>query len=105
MAFRAAVRGAERCDGVIAVGGDIPPELRANPAARFPRVLLARGTGDEWYTQSKMDEDLAFLRSIDARVDCLVFNGGHEWTEEVRQAAGTFLASISSSIGAAVRRP
>ncbi len=96
MAYRAAARGAAACGGVIAVGGDIPPELRAAPAARFPRVLLARGARDDWYTQEKMDEDVRFLRSIDVRVECLVFDGGHEWTDEVRQAAGTFLASISA---------
>ncbi len=97
-AFRAAVRGVERCDGVMAVGGDIPPELRADSASRFPRVLLARGTGDEWYTQEKMNEDLAFLEAIAARVDCLVFPGGHEWTDDVRQAAGRFLASVRADL-------
>ncbi len=94
MAFRAAVRGTAACDGVIAIGGDIPPELRSDGSARFPRVLLARGASDEWYTQEKMDEDARFLEGIGARVERLVFAGGHEWTDEVREAAGRFLASV-----------
>src|SRR5688500_4575442 len=37
-AFRAAVRGRRRSAAVIAVGGDVPPELLADESARFPRV-------------------------------------------------------------------
>src|SRR5262245_16784392 len=41
MAFRAAVHGRAHADAVIAVGGDVPPELLDDPGAEFPRVLLA----------------------------------------------------------------
>ena len=47
MAFRAALRGRRRAAGVIAAGGDVPPELLADAALRFPPVLVARGTRDD----------------------------------------------------------
>jgi predicted esterase len=50
MAFRAAVRGRRAAAGVIAVGGDIPPELLSDPRAAFPPVFLLRGARDEWFT-------------------------------------------------------
>lgn len=36
MAFRAGVRCRRRASGIIAVGGDVPPELPADAALRFP---------------------------------------------------------------------
>ena len=50
MAFRSGVRGRRRASGIIAVGGDVPPELLADGTIEFPAVLLARGETDEWYT-------------------------------------------------------
>ena len=43
MAFRAGVLGARKADAVLALGGDVPPELLADDRRSFPRVLLARG--------------------------------------------------------------
>jgi predicted esterase len=91
MAFRAAVLGRVRPDGVVAVGGDVPPELLAGDEPRFPSVLLARGERDEWYTQSKLDADLAALASRGVAVQPLVFDGGHEWNDRVTAAAGAFI--------------
>ena len=34
MAFRAAMSGGKACDGVVALGGDIPPELLARDRRR-----------------------------------------------------------------------
>jgi predicted esterase len=89
MAFRAAVRGGGA--GVIAVGGDVPPELLADPAARFPRVLLARGQRDEWYSAAAHAADVAALRARRVEVEPLVYDGAHEWTPEVSAAAGAWL--------------
>ena len=94
MAFRAAVRGSARASGVIAVGGDIPAELLADPASRFPRVLLIRGATDDWYTATKLDADLSALRARGDDPEAFTHHGGHEWTGEVAAAAGRFLASI-----------
>jgi predicted esterase len=89
MAFRAAVRlGAA---GVIAVGGDVPPELLRDPSPGFPPVLLVRGADDLLYTAAQFDADLAALRERGARVEAVVFAGGHEWTTAVSDAAARWL--------------
>ena len=78
------------CAGLILLGGDVPPEVK-NDGARMPPVLLARGTRDDWYTQEKFDADVAFLTPRTS-VTQLVFEGGHEWSDAFRAAAGEFLA-------------
>lgn len=94
MAFRAAACGQFRACGVIAVGGDVPPELIADSATRFPPALLVRGARDEWLTQSRFDADAAALRSRGVAVETLVVDGAHEWTAEVSAAAGEFLHTL-----------
>jgi predicted esterase len=96
MAFRAAVGGRHRCSGVIAVGGDVPPELLAAPEARCPFVLLARGARDEWLTAEAFRRDLNALstRVPGPRVRALEFEGAHEWNGAVAEAAADFLASL-----------
>jgi predicted esterase len=91
MAFRAAVRGRGRAAGVIAVGGDVPPELLADSSATFPPVLLLRGARDEWYTQAKYDADVAALRQRGAAVQPVTCDAAHEWTAEVSTHAATAL--------------
>lgn len=88
MAARAAA--AVSCAGLIMLGGDIPPEVKAAEDVRLPPVLLGRGTRDEWYTDEKFKHDLSFLEGR-TRVTRCVFAGGHEWTDEFRHAAGEFL--------------
>lgn len=92
MAFRAAVLGSARASGVVAVGGDIPPELLADSASCFPRVLLIRGATDDWYTAQKLDADMSALRARGEDPESFTHHGGHEWTGEVAMAAGDFLA-------------
>ncbi len=95
MAFRAAMRGRTAAAGVIAVGGDVPPELLADPSAPFPRVLLARGEREDWYTDEKLQADVQALTGRGVQVTPLVYDAGHEWTHEVAVAAGQFLAGVS----------
>lgn len=92
MAWRAGVLGGHPCDGVIALAGDVPPELAEVPDWGVRRALLVRGTGDTWYTAEKEAEDLALLRKKGVAVETCVFAGGHEWSAEARRAAGEFLA-------------
>jgi predicted esterase len=94
MAFRAAVRGLRRPAGVIAIGGDVPPELLADRAAAFPRILLARATRDEWLTEAKFTADVAALTARGVELRPLVYEGTHEWNEAVSAAAGEFLAAL-----------
>ena len=96
MAFRSALRGRRPAAGVIAVGGDVPPELLLDPTAAFPFVLLARGARDEWLTSHKFRADLNALaeRTPAGRVRALEFDGGHEWNDAVAEEAGDFLESV-----------
>ena len=94
MAYRAAAGGG-RASGVIALAGDIPPELR-NGSTRFPAVLVARGQDDTWYTDDVMSRDVEFLNSRRVPVETLTFDGGHEWTDAFRKAAGRFLQHVSA---------
>ena len=95
MAYRAAVRRGHPCAGVIALAGDVPPELQEDSSISWPRVFVGRGRNDSWYTQAIMDADLAFLRAAGGSVESLVFAGGHEWTDGFRAAAGRFLAGCT----------
>jgi predicted esterase len=94
MAYRAASLSLHDCEGVIALGGDVPAEVEDPNARRIPRVLIGRGTSDDWYTESKFENDLAVLARIGSKVETCVFDGGHEWTEVFRETAGAFLAEL-----------
>ncbi len=95
MAFRAALAGAHPAAGLVAVGGDVPPELRGDTRLPWPRVLLATGARDEWYSPARLaaDFELVSARRRDSRT--LVFDGGHEWHAELVAAAAAFLAEIA----------
>jgi predicted esterase len=94
MAFRAGVRGRRRASGVVAVGGDVPPELLDDPALAFPAVLLARGERDDWYTTARLEADVKALRARGSHVEPLVHPAGHEWTPDVAGAAAAFILGI-----------
>jgi predicted esterase len=90
MAFRAAAHLPD-CSGIIALGGDIPPEIRAS-SRQLPPVLIGRGKSDEWYTSAKLATDLAWLESMDIDATICEYEGGHDWTDEFRAVSSTFLA-------------
>lgn len=92
MAFRGAVRGRRRAEGVIAVGGDIPPELLTDAACEFPATLLMRGERDQWYSAAKLEADVTALRERGVSARSLVYAAAHEWTPDVSAAASTFIA-------------
>jgi predicted esterase len=91
MAFRAAVRSKYRVAGVIALGGDVPPELDARALATVNAALIGRGSADQWYGSKTLASDVERLRSARVRVFVEEFDGGHEWTEEFSRAAERFL--------------
>lgn len=93
MAWRAAA--AIRCDAVVILGGDSPPDL--TPDQPLPPVLLGRGSTDAWYTEEKFKKDLSFLG--DHPVETFLFEGGHEWTGAFREAAGRFLEERARDSG------
>jgi predicted esterase len=91
MAYRAAVNATRGVAGVVAVGGDIPPELTPGALQRLPAALIARGKSDDWYTKEKFADDERRLRDCSVSVRALDFNAGHEWSSEVVAAASDFL--------------
>jgi predicted esterase len=97
MTFRAAAASARPVAGVIAVGGDVPPEIDAASLARAQRALVCRGASDEWYTDTKFQHDISRLRESGVTVHAVTFEGGHEWSDAVLKNAATFLRELGES--------
>jgi predicted esterase len=95
MAWRAAAHSGHACAGVIALGGDMPPDVADDPSAPLPPALVARGLRDEWFTREKMDRDLQCLRARGTPARSLEFDGGHEWGEGFFATAGEFLRGLT----------
>ena len=91
MAYRAGVLGRHRAAGIVALGGDIPPDVKQADAGPFPRLLIGAGDSDFWYTPAKLDADVHWLASREIPVDVVRYQGGHVWTDEFRAAVGTWL--------------
>jgi len=103
MAYRAAVRGKHPASGILALAGDIPPELKeSRETDRWPPVLVGVGEDETWYAPGKVANDRRFLSASNIPHEIVVFHGGHEWTDEFRDAAGRWLRDRASS---APRRP
>jgi predicted esterase len=95
MAFRAAASGRHQPAGIIALGGDVPPELDPQAVARIPHALIGRGEDDDWYTAQKFADDEARLRAAGTNVVVTTFDGGHEWTADFNRVAAAFLARLA----------
>ena len=100
MAYRATAASGHPCHGLISLAGDVPPDVAANgqglPRGGLPPVLVGRGTEDTWYSEEKMDADLAALEELGADVTTCVFEGGHDWTPDFYAAAGAFLRRVDA---------
>lgn len=97
MAYRAGVLGRHTVAGVIAIGGDVPPDTRVVPASRWPRVLVAAGASDHWFTPEKVAADEAFLRAHGVVHEVLRYDAGHMITDEVRARVQAFVGAPRSS--------
>jgi predicted esterase len=97
MAFRAAADHPDDCAGIVALGADVPPDVRAATAS-LPPVLLGRGSTEEWYTEERMRSDVAWLRGIGTDLTLCEYAGGHEWTDAFRSAAAAFLTRRAASV-------
>lgn len=93
MAYRAAAFAGRPCDGLIVLAGDVPPDV-APVAAQLPKILLGRGTKDQWYTAEKAARDLEVLNAAGADVVEHVFDGGHDWHADFVSHAGAFLDEL-----------
>jgi predicted esterase len=94
MAYRAGLLGRRTCTAIVACGGDVPPELTAADLRPWPRILAATGRGDAWYTPDKLGRDMEFVRTRRPDARALVFEGGHEWSDALVEAAGSLLAGL-----------
>lgn len=95
MAYRAAALGRHGARGVVALAGDVPPELAHGDFAAFPPVLIGGGERDERYTAAVQEADVALLETRDVAVESVRFPGGHEWTPRFRSAVGAFLERLA----------
>ncbi len=95
MAYRAARAGRRPVHGIMAIAGDLPPELgtSAGGTPAWPPVFVAAGDQDQWYTAGKLEADLTRLATCGAAVTVCRFHGGHAWTAELREAAARWLAA------------
>ena len=91
MAYRAACASPTPAAGVIALGGDVPPELDRASLARVRTALLGRGQRDEWYSAETADNDARRLSDAGVDVRSIVLNAAHEWTTDFSEHAGEFL--------------
>lgn len=96
MAYRAALLGRRRADAIVACCGDVPPEFHRDASLRWPQALAATGSRDEWYTPERLEADAGLLRRSCPVVEAMVFEGAHEWTPAVAEAAGRLLASLDA---------
>lgn len=94
MAWRAAVLAGHRCDGMVAMVGDMPPELAAEDLSQLPPVLIGQGKEDEWYDDAKREADVDRLRAGGAEVETVVFSGDHDWHDEFYLALGRYLDAV-----------
>ena len=97
MAYRAALLGQHPAAGVVALAGDIPPEVKDAARRRqpCPPVLIGAGVREQWYTPDKVSADAAFLVSQGVKPEVCRFDGGHEWTDEFRSAVGRWLGTLA----------
>jgi predicted esterase len=96
MAFRAAAKAdsvttPDARIAVIALGGDVPPELEPAGLARISAALVGRGTRDQWYGAEAYESDVRRLRAAGADVDAVAVEAGHKWTDAFSRVAADFL--------------
>ena len=58
-------------------------------------MLLGAGVQDTWYTAGMLAADEQFLASRDVERQIVRFDGGHDWTDAFRLAAGRWLEAFS----------
>ncbi len=101
MAYRAAALAGHACAGVIALGGDLPPDLCEDDVARLPRVLIGRGLDDAWFGDRTLQRDAERLRRAGVSVQVATFEGGHEWSAAFEAEAGAFVCELARAARAA----
>jgi predicted esterase len=93
MAYRAAAGAPHPVHALVALAGDVPPDVAAGGMRGFPPVLIGRGTRDGWYDEEKMAADLHTLEARGLEAETCVFAGGHEWASPFLTRAAAFLSA------------
>ena len=93
MAYRAAAGAPHPVHALVALAGDVPPDVAAGGMRGFPPVLVGRGTGDAWYDDEKLAADVEVFEARGVEAETSVFTGGHEWAPDFLTRAGAFLAA------------
>jgi predicted esterase len=96
MAFRAAMDERIPCVGVIALAGDLPPDVKERDLSRMPPVLLGRGKSDRLIPARRFEEDLEALHAAGVDVRPCVFKGRHEWAKAFCREAALFIDEAAS---------
>lgn len=94
MAYRAAAFAGIDAAGLVALAGDVPPDVLATGMRGFPALLIGTGESDAWYTPARLETDRSQLEALGLAPETLVFAGGHVWEETFAAAAGAFLARV-----------
>lgn len=94
MAYRAGVLGGHRCDAIVTVGGDVPPELTAVAVPTWPEVLAMTGEHDPYFPPDALEVNVDALRTRGVAVHTGVFDGRHEWAAGARVGTAAFLRRI-----------
>lgn len=92
MAYRAAGSSPFPVAGLVALAGDVPPDLRGGDR-RIPPVLKGRGRDDAWYDSDKLAADREVLARLGVPHEAVEFDGGHEWGTPFVDAARAFLVA------------
>jgi predicted esterase len=95
MAYRAAAFGRHPARGVIALAGDVPPDVVESDDLTLPGVLIGCGARDDWYRAEALEVDVARLRARGVEVEAVVFEGGHEWGRPFMDAANRMLERLA----------
>lgn len=91
-AYRTGLMANPTCAGIIALGGDLPPDVAVDREG-LPPVLIGRGRADTWYSAAKLAADEARLAEAGVAYAVCEFDGGHEWGEVFVEAARSWLAA------------
>ena len=88
MAFRAAINSTALPAAVVAVGGDVPPEMAPAMLKRLSGAMLCRGVSDPVYSNEKFREDEARLIGAGVKARALEYDGDTRgrgnWMESCR---------------------
>ena len=100
VAYRYACQGTHSCAGVIACGGDLPPDVaRSLPEQRPFPVLLVHGAEDAIVPVSKADAALEVFQALSWPVEHIRFDGGHEIAPAIAGEIARWIRILTGKTG------